>query len=146
MALLSSRSTPGRASGRGMGPNIADKAGEMLAAAMPGARLPRQSLPMMDPGGMREALSLQHAPLEEQAAFAARGLQGQIDGQIGQAGVNLADHAALRQAGVMASNEAAGKPQGYAPSPRMGTDDPRGSQQFRNQFERAIQGLLAARG
>lgn len=148
MGLLRSRSTPGRAAGRGMGPNVEDRATQFLGEAMPGARGPQRerSLPQYDQGGMREDMFMQGQPLEEQLAFAARQLQERAMADVGQSGVDLGDHAALRQAGVRAGNLAAGKPQGYAPSPRMGTDDPRMGQQYRNQFDRAIQGLLAARG
>jgi hypothetical protein len=146
MALLKSFSTPGRGIGRSMGPNIEDRATAMLADAMPQARLPRRDLPgPYDVGGTREHLLMEHAPPEQQADFAARALQGRIDQQIGQTGVDLDEHAALRQAQVMAGNQSHGKAMGYARAPAMGTDDPRGTQQFRNQFQRAIQGLMPQR-
>lgn len=146
MALLKSWSTPGRSIGRAGGMNVEDRATQMLGEAMPGARgpSPMRSLPQYELGGMREDLAMQDAPLEEQLAFAARSLQERAGGNVGRAGIDLADQAALNQAGVRAGNLAAGKPQGYAPSPRMGTDDPRGTQQFRNQYMRAIQGLLSS--
>lgn len=108
--LLKSFSTPGRSIGRAAGPNIADRAQQLLADAQ------GQAMPVR--GG--------YSPAEA--------LRAQVQQQVGQSGVDLAEHAALRQAAALANNAEMGKAADYGPEPRQ--VDPRLTVQFRNEMAR----------
>lgn len=64
----------------------------------------------------------------------ADALRAMVQSQVGQSGVDLAEHAALRQAAALANNQQMGKVANYGPEPRQ--VDPRLTQQFRNDLGR----------
>jgi len=105
-----------------------------------------QMAPLTGPGSVRHELEMASAKPEQQLGFAADALWDRVRQQIGQSGVDLGEHARLRQAAVHAGNLAGGKPQGFERSGLRGTDDPRYSQQYRNQRDRALSALMEQAG
>lgn len=148
MALLKSRSTPGRLRPSALAPTPNEELAGLVDSAMPGARFQRMDpmAPLTGPGSVRHELEMASAKPEQQLGFAADALWDRVRQQIGQSGVDLGEHARLRQAAVHAGNLAAGKPQGFERSGLRGTDDPRYSQQYRNQRDRALSALMEQAG
>jgi len=121
--MFKSFSTPGRGErSRGdafLNPNIEQRATQLLAEAQPGARGPSAS---------------RYLPDARRPPSAADALRDQVQSQIGASGVDLAEHAALRQAAARANNAGMGKVADYGPEPRP--VDPRLTVQFRNEMGR----------
>lgn len=139
MALLKSYSTPGRLRQGALASTPDQDMAGVIDGAMPGARFGRADplAGLMGPGSFRHDAEMAMAKPEAQLRHAADALWGRVRSQVGQSGVDLGEHARLRQAAVHAGNLAGGRPQGYA------SDDPHSVSPY--QIQRAFKALVEQR-